>query len=158
MKLHVTAIIIAALLLIAGCSSGQQQAAVPSPQQQAPQAEPQNTSEATHVETPVAAVAACADKDCFLPLANDCNDGNITVAEQYGVVRYAVTSCTFTKTLVSVSAEESQDVKNLLEGRSLSCQYAKGGFDSRWTSSLVGGVEKCDGALKDALARMLVFG
>lgn len=101
---------------------------------------------------------ACSDKTCFIAAANDCNSTNITVTEDFGVMRYETsTACTFTKTLVKLDDNETQDMKNLLEGRNMTCVYEKGDFDPQLVNTLIEGTENCTGDLKVDLARLIVF-
>src|SRR3990172_2266032 len=86
------------LVLIAGCVSPSQQPP-PTPPPTAP------------------AVAACTTKECFISSANDCNDISLTLTEDAGVIKYSSSKdCVFTKTLVSLNADETQEMKSLLQG------------------------------------------
>ncbi|HUK38220.1 MAG TPA: hypothetical protein VLV30_03800 [Methanomicrobiales archaeon] len=98
------------------------------------------------------------DQAAFIAAANDCADANLTVSEDVGTFRYTSRQgCIFTKTLVRLNASESQAMKTMLEGKSMTCGYAKGAFDPRLVTSLVGGMEYCTGDLKDAIAQLIVF-
>jgi len=102
--------------------------------------------------------SACADPDCLILAANDCADSNLTITEDVGVFKYSSSNgCVFTKTLVSLNSNETADMKKLLEGKSLTCKYEKGKFDSRLVTSLIFGTENCEGNLKDALGELLAF-
>ncbi|MBI4344612.1 MAG: hypothetical protein HY555_03390 [Euryarchaeota archaeon] len=127
------------LVLIAGCVS-------PSPQ-------PPPTPPPT---TP--AVAACTTKECFISSANACNEIDLTLTEDAGVIKYSSSKdCVFTKTLVTANADETQEMKSLLQGKSLTCRYEKGKFDPRWVTSLIYGTEYCEGELRDTLAELIAF-
>lgn len=137
------------LLLIIGCSS--------SPQQAPFLTTPPTQSAPTDAPTPSATI--CTTKECFISSANDCNDIDLTLTEDAGVLKYSSSKdCLFTKTLVSLNPNETQEMKNLLEGKSLTCKYEKGTFDQRWANSLIFGSEYCEGELKDILVELLVFG
>lgn len=102
--------------------------------------------------------SACTTKQCFIPLANNCTEIAMTLTEDAGVFRYSSSSsCVFTKTILSLDASETQEMKNLLEGKSLTCRYEKGKFDERWVNSLIFGTEKCEGELATLLAELLAF-
>ena len=45
----------------------------------------------------------------------------------------------------------------MVEGKSMVCGYTKGNFDSRWVTTLIGGIEYCHGDLRDGLAQLIVF-
>jgi len=100
---------------------------------------------------------ACNAKDCFVSAANNCSNISIQVAEPFGTMRYSTSGCVFTKTVVNLSQNESADMRKALEGKSLSCVYEKGKFDSGLPSSLVAGIENCDGELKEIISQLVLF-
>lgn len=103
-------------------------------------------------------IADCTTKDCFISAANECNDITLTLSEDAGVFEYSSSiDCVFSKTLVQSHESETQEMKNLLEGKSFTCTYEKGAFDERWVTSLIFGTEYCEGELKDILVELLVF-
>jgi len=113
---------------------------------------------------PVPAVPApsqnlsCLDKTCFINAANDCGSQELTMQEDIGTLRYSSSqNCLFTKTLVSLNSSESQGMKNMLEGKNMTCRYTKGKFDQRLVTTLTGGMEYCRGELKDNLGRLMIF-
>jgi hypothetical protein len=107
-------------------------------------------------ETPEA--PSCGTKDCFIAAANDCGAMELTLTEEAGTFTYSSSAdCVFTKTMVTPDPAETQEMKSLLQGKSMTCRYEKGKFDERWVTSLLFGSEKCEGELKDTLARLLVF-
>ena len=107
---------------------------------------------------PAPAPASCITKECFINSANDCNELSMTLSEEAGVFKYSSSKdCVFTKTLVTLSANETQEMKNLLEGKSFICRYEKGKFDSRWVTSLIFGTEYCEGELRDILGKLMLF-
>lgn len=102
--------------------------------------------------------ASCTTKDCFISAANDCNDLTMTLTEKAGVIQYSSSKdCTFTKTMISLDAKETQEMKTLLEGKSLTCRYERGKFDRKWVNSLLLGTENCEGQLKDILVDLVAF-
>jgi hypothetical protein len=143
-NMHVAMMLAGIMLLVffAGCSSSSPQAeknpvhATPAPSQNIP----------------------CMDKACFIAAANDCGDLNVTIREDIGTFRYSSSSdCIFTKTLVSLNGTESREIRNLLEGKNMTCIYTKGKFDERLVTTLFGGIEYCRGELKNNLARLVIF-
>jgi hypothetical protein len=128
------------LLIFAGCSSPQSPKnpvpATPAPSQNVP----------------------CMEKACFIAAANDCKELNVTIQEDIGTFRYSSSpDCIFKKTLVSMNGTESREIRNLLEGKNMTCIYTKGNFDHRLVTTLIGGIEYCRGELKDNLARLVIF-
>jgi len=139
------------LLFIAGCTS-------PTPQPPAPPAPnptPQNSS------VPITAppsTAACTDTGCFITAANNCENSSLTLTDDVGTFSFSsTTACIFTKTLVGLNANETQEMKKALERKSMACKYEKGKFDSRLVTSLIFGSEYCEGNLKDAIGELLAF-
>lgn len=123
------------MLALAGCSN-----IVPKP--------PQN----------VTPNATCSDAACFIAAANNCEDMNVTLTGDVATFTYTSSQpCVFTKTLVSVDTNETQQMKDFLNGKSMTCIYERGRFNPGLVSSLVDGMEYCNGDLKDALSELLVF-
>ena len=117
-----------------------------------------NTQNLTQNSTAPPANSSCSDKTCFIAAANDCENVNLTITDNVGTFSYSSSdSCIFTKTLVSLNANESQEMKNLLEGKNMTCIYERGKFDQRWVTSLIYGIENCQGELKDRLGDLTVF-
>jgi hypothetical protein len=145
------------LVFMAGCPSTTQQAPppAPAPSPTPPAPTPQPTANNTPAPPPA---PACNDKACFIAAANKCENMSLTLTEDAGVFNYASSeNCTFTKTLVSPDASETPDMKKLLEGKSMTCNYEKGKFDARLANSLIYGMEFCEGDLKEILAELIVF-
>jgi hypothetical protein len=107
---------------------------------------------------PAPATAADNDTATFISAANTCQPMNLAVTNGIGTFTYNSTSgCVLVKTLVSLNASESQEVKNMLERKNMVCSYTKGNFDPRLVTSLTGGMEYCHGNLRDNLAELMVF-
>ena len=108
--------------------------------------------------SPASPAPASQDTASFIRAANDCQDASLTVTSTVGTFSYQSTSdCDLLKTLVKVNSSELPEVKNLIEGKSMVCGYTKGNFDSRWVTTLIGGMENCHGDLRDGLAQLMVF-
>jgi hypothetical protein len=98
------------------------------------------------------------EQAAFIAAADKCSETSMTATGIAGTFTYSVSpDCTFTKTLVRLNETESQGMKTMLEGKNMTCVYTPGNFDSRWVTSLVGGMEYCNGDLKDALANLIIF-
>ncbi len=133
------------LLSLAGCSS-------PAPPVQNPSSNPQNTA----IASPASQV--CGNEACFIAAANNCESMNLTLTDDVGTFSYSSSkSCVLTKTLVNLNVNETKEMKSLLEGKSMYCIYEKGKFDQRWVSSLLFGLENCQGDLKDRLGDLTLF-
>ncbi len=59
--------------------------------------------------------AGCNTKECFISAANNCNEASLTFSEDIGVIKYSSSKgCVFTKTIVSVSENETPEMNKLL--------------------------------------------
>lgn len=102
--------------------------------------------------------ATCSDAACFITAANNCEDMNVTLTGNVATFTYTSSQpCVFTKTLVSVDANETQQMKDFLNGKNMTCTYERGKFNPGLVTSLVDGMENCTGDLKDALSQLLIF-
>ncbi len=102
--------------------------------------------------------ASCTSQDCFVTAANACQSSQWTSSDEVATWQYVSTrACVVSKTLVKLNGNESAQMKNLLEGKSMACLYAKGQFDSNLVTSWVAGTGNCNGPLKDAMGELLLF-
>jgi nitrous oxide reductase accessory protein NosL len=118
---------------------------------------PAQTAPTTAAPTAASTANTCTTEQCFIPLANDCKEASLTLQQAAGTFSYTVKDCVLTKTLVSLKPDEAQDMKDALQGKSMTCKYEQGKFDTRWTDSLLGGMELCQGELRDVLGNLLMF-
>ena len=83
----------------------------------------------------------CESKECFLGKANNCKNAYFVNNEDFGVVRYdSYFNCWVKKTIVSLDESESQEMKNLLEGKYMYCDkyaYRSSGFDDELVGDLL---------------------
>ena len=103
------------------------------------------------------AIQQCETKDCFMVAANECKDVVFTSNELIGKVKYKSEGCVFTKTIVKCNETEIPEIKAMIEGKSFTCKYKIGEFDKRWLSTLIYGINECDGELKETIGKMLLF-
>lgn len=99
----------------------------------------------------------CKTKDCFITAANSCENSTFYSTEDIGFIKYETSECFFMKTLMNANKEELPEIKELVEGKSLICQYDYGNFDSRWIDSISDGIEYCQGDLKEAIGELFLF-
>lgn len=100
----------------------------------------------------------CATTECFIKAADNCRKAKLEIVDDAGIFwRYRATAFCggLEKTLVLLNDKETANMKKLLEGKSLSCDYTKGKFDQRWLTSLIFGLENCQGELKETLGQLL---
>lgn len=145
MEMRIAYILTAGILLLAGCCA------------LLPPVQNVSTNSTQNLTIP-STNATCGNETCFIAAANNCENMNLTVTGEVGTFSYSSSkSCVFTKTLVSLNANESQEMRNLLQGKNMSCIYERGKFDQRWVTSLIYGIEYCQGELKDRLGDLTVF-
>ncbi|MFC1685494.1 hypothetical protein ACFLZZ_00550 [Nanoarchaeota archaeon] len=99
----------------------------------------------------------CDTAECFITAANNCNKSEFTSKDNGNVIFYSSEGCSVTKTVVKISEDEDQDMKDFLEGKSLTCDYEKGEFDEDVVNDLVFGIEDCTGELKKNIGQLLLF-
>lgn len=99
----------------------------------------------------------CAAEHCFIQRATNCERSVYAVNDGGTVYEFkSFWDCTFKKTVKSVSEYEPEQIKEMFEGKSMECRYSKGNFDEKWLSTLLGGLEKCSGPLKQSLYELVV--
>jgi hypothetical protein len=99
----------------------------------------------------------CDTRECFMAAANECQNVEFISQEKIGTVQYRSKDCVFKKTLVRTDGNELPELKALLEGKSLTCEYAVGQFDKRWMTTLIYGINYCEGDLKENIGSLLLF-
>jgi len=99
----------------------------------------------------------CKTNECFIEIANKCGTTSLHISDETGSSSYYTENCVFNKTINNIDPGESQEMKDLLEGKELSCNYEQGQFDERWVNSLVLGFEECEGSLRDVLGDLIAF-
>jgi hypothetical protein len=93
----------------------------------------------------------CSTQDCFIAAANECKSVKIQQNEAGSLFDYSEKNCILTKTLTKMNETEPQEMVDLLQGKSLTCTYAKGSFNTDWINTLSLSLENCSGDLKDAI-------
>jgi len=101
----------------------------------------------------------CNDDSCFITMANNCTAVKWQTTDKAGMEwsYYSSPYCTFEKKLLTITGNESQSMKDVLEGQSLSCDYEQKKFDAQWVNSLIFDLEPCNGELKESIARLLLL-
>ncbi|VVB65555.1 Uncharacterised protein [Candidatus Gugararchaeum adminiculabundum] len=137
------ALTVSLLILLAGCSSPSQPSSV---KNSTPSIQPNTTTGECTSET-----------ECFISAANNCDNANLTLTDNVGTFQYSASGCVLTKTLVILNANETPEMKNALEGKNMTCIYETGKFNSELVTSLLSGIEYCNGDLKEALGELVLF-
>ena len=119
---------------------------------------PIGTQNATANQTQMTTATVCTTKDCFISAANGCKSATLIANEDYGTISFASRSdCTLTETITKLDANETQQMKQLLEGKSMTCWHSAGSFDSDLVNTLIFGTENCTGELNDNLDLLIAF-
>jgi hypothetical protein len=105
--------------------------------------------------------AVCADRGCFISRAEQCTSVTYVEESDVGKIRYSVigsnSTCIFAKEILELSSKEDASVKKALENTKMECVYTEGNFDGRWLTSMVAGLEGCDGELKEKIGSLLLI-
>jgi len=95
------------------------------------------------------------DKTCFIEQIELGNE--VFVAEDVvgSTLRYTVEDNTLTKEFVSFDAGEPDQIVQLLKNKKMTCTFEE--FDERLVDGLFGGVELCEGELKDIIFELEII-
>ncbi len=99
----------------------------------------------------------CMTKDCFVEAANNCGKSVMVQDEQGLRIMYEVENCKFIKTVIEVPAEEPEELRRMVEGKSLECVFDEGLFNEAWVDTLSIGIEECEGDLKESLEEITII-
>ena len=94
---------------------------------------------------------SCSTQECFITAANSCSSVKMQQTEAGSLFDYSEKGCILTKTAAKLNETEPVEIKDLLEGKSLTCGYSQGNFNENWLKTLSIGIENCSGDLKDAI-------
>lgn len=99
----------------------------------------------------------CDSDECFIEYASDCKPTFYSKIDAGIVFEFESTKdCVMEKKLQGLPDSEPLIIRDLLLDKGMICTYSKEGFDERWTSTLLGGLENCNGELKDALYEIAI--
>ncbi|MFH1064854.1 MAG: hypothetical protein V1729_07250 [Candidatus Woesearchaeota archaeon] len=102
-------------------------------------------------------LGTCQNEICFINASDQCLVADLRLQEDFGIVKYHSENCTFQKTIEQVTDPDSQDLKPVLEGKTMNCTYEKDDFDAQWVYSLTSGIEKCKGELVTTIAQLILL-
>lgn len=99
---------------------------------------------------------------CFVAKANQCQIAVYVEATELGKIMYSSKpgnsgNCILIKEVVELSQNEDPFLKKVLKGKKMECVYSPGQFNGQWTTSLIEGLEDCQGELKDAIGTLLLL-
>jgi hypothetical protein len=96
-----------------------------------------------------AAEKKCPTAECFVTSADECESASFQQAQGGSIFEYSTKNCILTKTVIQLNETEPPEIKELLEGKSMRCEYEKGNFDTELVGTISIGIENCTGELKD---------
>ena len=99
-------------------------------------------------------IESCPDIACFTLRANDCLPTIYKSTEVGSEVTYKIQECVLTKELTKFSDAEPVTVRNFFTGKTMRCAYERNHFDRASAQNLLGGLERCDGSLKEAIVQL----
>ncbi len=94
----------------------------------------------------------CDTIDCFIEHANECKPTSLEVDDSGTIHYYEIQdNCVFYREYTKLADDEPQEVVDLLLGKSLTCNYALGEFNTDWVNTISIGLEDCEGELVDSM-------
>jgi len=98
----------------------------------------------------------CQDMECFIEKAHTCQRAYFEMEEDGITYYFSTEGCNFNKKITGLPDDEPELVKSMLLQKSLTCKYSPGEFDRRWMTTLLSGLENCNGELKIALYEIAI--
>ena len=98
-----------------------------------------------------AAEKKCPTAECFIASADECESASFQSVHAGSLFEYKTKECMLTKTVIQLNETEPAEIKELLEGKSMKCEYEKGNFDTELVGTISIGIENCTGELKDSI-------
>ncbi len=99
---------------------------------------------------------SCEDNSCLIDSANSCKSAQLAQNVEGSTFNLRTRGCFLIKTASSLNESEPPEIKELIEGKSMTCKFDKGQFDARWVNTLALGIEACEGELRDSLLELSV--
>ncbi len=118
--------------------------------------EPRSMEEVEEAAITAEAVDCGYDKQCFISSVGDCGKATLLEDMQGSTIKYYTRDCVLKKKIDEFSQSEPEDVVAFLEGRTMSCPYQQGNFNEELINGILGGIENCDGELKEAIYELRI--
>jgi len=97
-------------------------------------------------------VKACTSSECFIKKANSCEEATFSQELKGTIFDFrSHKECTITKRVILVSAQEPEEIRNRLEGTSMTCYHQKNQFNPDLVNTLSKGIQDCRGDLKSVI-------
>ena len=122
--------------------------------------------EVTNMGATIDSNEADADDTTYNNLVNDLQSVRIIPDLGGNPQQTGVMLCLSGKTTIRISGliapdvdpeGEDAELKALIEGKSMTCPYAPGSFNSQLMENLFAGIDECDGELKDIIQQLVAF-
>lgn len=92
------------------------------------------------------------DKACFIKAASACEEARVDENIGDSTLTYRSTaSCSIIKGFSSFGGSEPSEVVTYFQGKQMVCSYAQGEDVSKIVDGVTGGLDRCEGLLKDAI-------
>jgi len=99
----------------------------------------------------------CETAECFAEKANNCEKSVYILDEEGTTYRFtSSTDCVVEKSVTAVSDTEPEIIREMFLNKAMSCTYSQDGFDERLLSTLLSGLENCEGELKESLYELAI--
>jgi len=93
----------------------------------------------------------CETKECFIDKANNCKKATYIQDDEGTIYEFSANNCQVEKKVAKISDSEPEIIKLMFENKTFVCSYEEGAFDERLLTTLLSGLERCEGDLKTSL-------
>ena len=93
----------------------------------------------------------CDTKDCFVERANSCKKATYSQDEEGTIFEFTADNCQVVKKVAKISDSEPEIIRLMFENKTFVCTYEPGTFDERLITTLLSGLDRCEGDLKTSL-------
>lgn len=96
----------------------------------------------------------CESEACFIERANGCLPTTYRSELAGSTILYQVKDCTLYKSLNEFGPDEPEVVKEFFSNKEMRCPITQNAFDSIYLDGIVGGMDNCEGSLKNAILQL----
>lgn len=99
----------------------------------------------------------CETMECFILNANQCKNSNFMYNDEGIVFKFESSyDCSVKKSVIELPANEPFAIRQLVLNTEMTCYYEENNFDEMIITSLLEGMDNCEGTLKDALYKIAI--
>jgi len=96
------------------------------------------------------------DEICFIEKVNNCEPTVFTKSiDNITIMLESYDDCSLTKTIIALDETEPIEIEELFLDKSMTCTYEQGLFSEDLVKTLSGGIDYCEGELKDNILIVL---